>query len=95
MFILPRLLARETRSAIINVSSSTAYQPNGMVAIYSATKSYNWTLSMCMADAYKSKLDVLTVVPGSTKTLMNSGRYCFSISAERHAKATIDQLGWW
>lgn len=25
---------------------------------------------------------------------MNSGRYCFSVTAESHAKATIDQLGW-
>ena len=94
MFMLPKLLARESRSAMINVSSSTAKNPGGMVPIYSATKSYNWTLSMCMANAYSSKIDVLTVVPASTKTLMNSGRYCFSITAERHARSTINQLGW-
>jgi hypothetical protein len=30
---------------------------------------------------YSDKIDVLTVLPRSTKTNMNSGRYLFSISA--------------
>mmetsp|Transcript_26821 Transcript_26821/g.35868 ORF Transcript_26821/g.35868 Transcript_26821/m.35868 type:complete len:112 (+) Transcript_26821:543-878(+) len=94
MFVLPRLLKRETRSAIINVSSVTYYSPGGMVPVYSATKAYNFALSSAMQDQFRDKLDILTVTPANTKTQMNSGRYCFSVTAESHARATINQLGW-
>ena len=94
MFLLPRLLARESRGAIINVSSVAALSPGGMVPVYSATKAYNLSLSECMRDAYGDKLDVLTVTPANTATQMNSGRYLFSVSAESHARQTINQLGW-
>lgn len=90
MFLLPKLLARESRSAMINVSSVAAYYPGGMVPVYCATKSYNWTLSESMRDAYSDKMDFLTVTPSNTATQMNSGRYMFSVSAEAHAIATID-----
>ena len=66
MFVLPRLLARESRSAMINVSSVCHYSPGGMVPVYSATKSYNFALSESMRDAYSSKIDVLTVTPHGT-----------------------------
>ena len=94
MFVLPRLLQRQHRSAVINVSSSTYYTPGGMVPVYSATKAYNFALSEAMRDQYGGKLDILTVTPASTATQMNSGRYVYSVSAESHAKATINQLGW-
>ena len=68
MFMLPRLLSRTSRSAMINVSSVTAYHPAGTLPVYSASKSYNWMLSECMRDAYSDKLDVLTVTPNSVKT---------------------------
>ena len=45
MFLLPRLIARDARSAIINVSSAAAVTPAGMLPVYSATKAYNWALS--------------------------------------------------
>jgi len=68
MFLIPKLLAREKRSGIINISSNTYYTPGGMVPVYSATKAYNFTLSRAMAAAYSSKIDVLTVTPANTKT---------------------------
>ena len=68
MFLLPKLLGRESRSAIINISSRSAYYPNGQMPIYCATKSYNWVLSECMRDVYSEKIDVLTVTPASTKS---------------------------
>ena len=68
MFLLPKLLSRESRSAMINVSSVAAYNPGGSVPVYCATKSYNFVLSECMRDAYSEKLDVLTVTPSSVKT---------------------------
>ena len=65
-----------------------------MVPVYSATKSYNFAFSESMRDSYSEKMDILTVTPAMTKTQMNSGRYCFSVTAESHAIATINQLGW-
>ena len=73
MFLLPKLLARESRSAIINVSSVAAFSPEGTVPIYSATKAYNLMLGECMRDQFSDKIDFLTVTPASYKTQMNSG----------------------
>ena len=53
MFVLPRLLKRESRSAVINVSSIAALKPGGMVPVYSATKAYNLALSAAMQDQYR------------------------------------------
>ena len=94
MFLLPKLLAREKRSAIINVSSVAYYTPGGMLPVYSASKSYNYVLSQAMGQAYGEKIDVLTVTPNSVKSQMNSGRYLFTVEAATHANATINQLGW-
>lgn len=68
MFLLPKLLARESRSAIISVSSVAAYSPGGMVPVYCATKAYNMMLSECMRDQFSDKIDFLTVTPANTKT---------------------------
>ena len=68
MFLLPKLLARESRSAMINVSSIAYYEHHGSLPVYCATKSYNYVLSECMRDAYSDKIDVLTVTPGATAT---------------------------
>ena len=44
-----------------------------------------------MAYAYQSEnIDVMTVTPAGCKSQMNSGRYIWSISAERHGKAVIN-----
>ena len=84
------MMKRESRSAVINVSSQSHYKPGGMVPVYSATKSYNFALSQAMRDQFKDKFDILTVTPSSVKTKMNSGRYCFSVTAESHARTVIN-----
>ena len=66
----------------------------GVVPVYCATKSYNWALSEAMRDAYSDKIDILTVTPANVHTLMNPGIRVFSITAQTHANATINQLGW-
>ncbi len=82
--LIPRLLAREgkKRSAIINISSRSAFVPRAMSCLYGATKAFNLVLGINFTEAYSDRIDVLTVTPGSTKTLMNSGIYVFSITAE-------------
>ena len=68
-FMIPRFLKRKDRSAIVNISSSTYYNPGGMVPIYSAVKSFNYNLGMAMLDAYGSQnIDVMTVNPSATKS---------------------------
>ena len=68
IYMLPRLLLRSSRSAVINLSSIATFEPGGMVPVYSATKAYNYGLSAAMKDNYSDKIDVLTVTPASVKT---------------------------
>jgi short-subunit dehydrogenase len=89
--LLPRLTSRSKRSLIVNVSSSQILRPNPMLNLYSATKSFNSTFS---SFSQFENIDQCTVVPSSTKSQMNPGTYLFSITAEAHAKAVVDQLGW-
>ena len=63
MFLLPRMIKREKRSAIINVGSMVGYYNPGDVRLYAVTKRYNMALSTCMMDAYSHKIDVMTVTP--------------------------------
>ena len=73
-----------------------------MLAQYSASKAFNKLFSKSIQMEYQKNLlgeegldlDVLTVYPHGTITQMYSGRYTFSITAEQHAKAVIDKLGW-
>ena len=66
--ILPKLLERPNRSAIINVSSVAVEHRNGFIPIYTATKAFNLTLSHSLGDAYKDKIDVMAVTPHGVKS---------------------------
>ena len=87
------MLKRDKRSAVINLSSKAAFFPRSDWPMYASTKSYNLALSACMQDAYASKLDVLTVTPASVQSGMNPGTGDFTVQANEHAKAVVDQLG--
>ena len=93
-YFVPRFLKRQDRSAIINVSSINHYNPGAIMPIYSATKSYNFSLSLAMHEAYKNQIDVMAVTPGAVITQLNPGIGVMLISAERHARETINHLGW-
>ena len=67
-FILPRMLERKSRSAIIDVSSIGHYNPGAKLAVYCATKSYNFMFSANIAKSYPDKIDVMTVTPGGTRS---------------------------
>lgn len=93
-FLVPKMRQRYTdskaKSAIINVSSVAHFHPMGKLAMYCATKSYNYMFSKNLALSYPGEIDVLTVTPAGTKSQMYSGRFSFSVTAEQHAKAVID-----
>ena len=93
-FVLPLMLQRTSRSAIIDISSVCALGGSSVLPIYAATKGFNLLLSQSIASAHKDKIDVLTVTPNSTKSNMNSGRYLFSVDAQPHAEQAVNQLGW-
>ena len=85
-FVVPLMLKRNSRSAIIDISSVCAYGGSTTLPIYAATKGFNLLLSQSVALAHSDKIDVLTVTPNSTKSNMNPGRYLFSVEAKPHAE---------
>ena len=85
-----RFASTGKRSAVINVSSITALGVVPTLSVYAASKTFDLILSEGMALEYGKSVDVLSVLPSSTKSSMNSGRYLFSIYAQQHAKAVID-----
>ena len=77
--VVEKMLTREKRSAIINISSGGAVKYGPTLSVYCASKAYNMVFSEVISKEYQDKVDVLTVLCGSVKTNMNSGRYMFTI----------------
>ena len=95
-YFLKKLMARPTKSALINVGTNAAepHNPRYKFALYGATKSYNHILSSGLEEYYGDKIDVMTVIPRQTKTKMNPADYMFTATPEQHAKAVVDQFVW-
>ena len=62
-------------------SSVAALNPSAKTTIYGATKGFDRIFSLGMQKEYGQYVDVLTVLPMSTKTQMNSGRYLGTVTA--------------
>lgn len=84
-YFIPKFKARFAkagkRSAVINVSSISALGASASTVVYGSTKAFNRMFSLGMEQECKEFLDVLTVLPASTKSSMNSGRYLGTITA--------------
>ena len=92
--VLPIMLKRKKRSAIINVSSSfsTTYCP--YFQFYIATKSYMNTLMNCLHDELKEKgIDVLTGLAGEVLTPRNPMRTMWHATSETVVKGQLAALG--
>ena len=63
--------------------------------MYASTKTFTYTFSRSLQQLYGKKIDVMTVVPSSTKggIIPPGNAYFGSITPDQHAKATIDALG--
>jgi len=72
--IVPRMLKRPQRSAIINLSSVSALYPwPSLVPVYGATKAFVDILSRSVSEEVEEKIDVMTVRPcGVSTDLMNN-----------------------
>ncbi len=60
---IPRMLKREKRSAIINLSSVAGQYPLPYLAVYSSTKAFNDFFSQSLEMEYSNKIDILSVKP--------------------------------
>ncbi len=92
--LVPRMLARKQRSAIINVSSAftEAYVPN--FQMYAATKAYMNVLMRYLHEELKGKgIDVLTGLTGETITPRNSMSSRWHDTAETVARKQIADVG--
>ena len=76
------------------MSSITVLDLAARLSIYAGTKAFDRIFSLGMQKEYGEYVDVLTVLPMSTKSGMNSGRYLGTVTAAQHGKAVIDTLGW-
>ncbi len=62
-WLVPKMLKREKRSAIVNLSSVAGEYPLPFISVYSATKAYNDFFSQSIEMEYSQKIDILSVKP--------------------------------
>ncbi|CAI2375772.1 unnamed protein product [Moneuplotes crassus] len=97
-FLLPRLLARSKeqnkRTAIISVSSVLDYVPLPTTAVYTATKSFNKTFSDVLRKEYGEHIDVMTILPGPTKTNLMKREGGLIATASQHARWSLSDVGY-
>jgi len=83
------------RSAIINVASSTGTRSVRYFHSYAASKAYVNFLSLCLADEYRDRIDVMAVRFSSVSTdMILKTKPMFSIEPEEAAEAVFKRLGW-
>ena len=94
--LLPGLLKRKERSAIINLSSLASNRPVPYMGLYSATKIFDDYLSRALALEYAGKLDVISLRPSFVKTAMSaavSKEGFFHIHTHEFVKSSLKKLG--
>jgi short-subunit dehydrogenase len=67
-YMIPRMKLRDTKSLIINLSSTGAHIPVPGLSVYGATKAYNDYLSKVHSIEYGDFIDILSLRPGYTST---------------------------
>ena len=68
--LIPKMLQRSNRSAIINLSSYVYLRPMSFIPIYSSTKAYVDTLSRMIEEDVRHKIDVITARPHVVSTAL-------------------------
>ena len=92
--LVPVLLGRDRRSAIINVSSVAAENPVPFISTYSATKAYNDCFSQSIQMEYADKIDVISLRPMYVESNMSKKeKSCTVASSNQCARATLSYLG--
>jgi len=93
-FIAPKMLQRERRSAIVNLSSYSGARSQSGQAVYSASKAFDSYFSDSIAHELNDQIDVLTVKPFSVRSKMNRKQGFFSVEAGECAESIFNELGY-
>ena len=92
--MIPYMLKRDHRSAIINVSSFAAENPVPYVSTYSATKAFNDFFSKAVGLEYESQIDSISIRPLLVESQMSKQKASFNVATRNQcAQASIKYLG--
>jgi uncharacterized oxidoreductase len=94
MLLLPQLM-KQSRSAILNVTSGLSFVPLAATPVYSATKAafHSFTLSLRHQLAGTS-VEVIEIIPPAVDTdLGGPGLHTFGVKIDEFADAAMKQLG--
>jgi 17beta-estradiol 17-dehydrogenase / very-long-chain 3-oxoacyl-CoA reductase len=95
--ILPNMLYRKNKSAIISISSISGTSFIGYLQPYAATKAFNDFFSKALTEEYGNKLDILSMTPHFIRTAMTFNKRIggwFNIEVEQFVESTLDKLGY-
>jgi short-subunit dehydrogenase len=84
-----RMLKRNTRSAIVNVSSAGGYIPVPYDQHYAGTKSFVTIFTKALGFEVSAKIDVLCHCPGYVETNLNSFHKSFDTAQPRECAHSI------
>lgn len=91
--LLPKLRARESRSAILNISSCTGVYLSGRLGVYSSGKKSVDIYSRILEQENRDKIDIISVAPfGVTTKMMMMKKGPFMVNPRQCVKATLADL---
>jgi short-subunit dehydrogenase len=92
--VLPKLLKRTSKSAVISLSSIASVKPLPFFSVYSATKNFNKFFMLSVEKEYP-QIDFLTVMPGYVSTQMTHNEKPVGdvLSKETAVKCYLNDLG--
>ena len=91
--LIPPMLNRSKRSAIINVSSFAGSAPIPYYSVYSASKAYMDYLSQGLSYEVKRKVDIMSLMPLHVETRMSGGKGSDTITVEQCVDGCLRDLG--
>lgn len=93
--LVPRMLKREKRSAVIFTTAFCAGYPHPGLATYAGTKRFNDHFARSLAYENPHKIDFLSFKPSLVKTGMNTFKVSFAVLSPRQAvNGILDKLGY-
>lgn len=91
--MIPRLRARERRSAIINLASSTGYHLTARLGVYSSAKLILDHYSQMIAQENKDKIDIISLRPfGVSTKMMAMKKGPWMVTPRAYAKASLGEM---
>lgn len=94
--IIVKMLARNKKSAVINLASFSASRPIPYVTVYGGTKAFDDYLARALAIEYQGKIDFMSLRPNWVSTKMSKKRFnkFDVITPNTCAKDGLSELGY-